>query len=111
MVCWRLALRLAAVYREDLAAGWRQLAAWCGRCTPPYPEREAREVWKWHLVQVSDAVEAGEPVPFRVVASFRFDPALGCETRLWARCVADGVSAGGSGVPCRVMSDNQETGQ
>lgn len=52
--CWRLALRLAAVYREDLAAGWRQLAAWCGRCTPPYPEREAREVWKWAVKRIGE---------------------------------------------------------
>lgn len=52
--CWRLALRLAAEYREAPEAGWRQLSEWCSRCTPAYPEREARPVWAWAVRRTAE---------------------------------------------------------
>lgn len=48
-VCWKLAQILASEYRRTPEAGWRALAAWCGRCSPAYPEAEARPVWRWAL--------------------------------------------------------------
>ncbi len=50
--CWRLALSLASEYRRTPESGWRALAEWCGRCSPAYPEAEARPVWRWALRRI-----------------------------------------------------------
>ena len=52
----RLALLLAAQHLHTPEAGVRALYAWCDRCTPPYPHREALSVWRWALRRA----EAGE---------------------------------------------------
>lgn len=41
----RIAMGLAYENQQTPEAGQRVFFQWCGRCTPPYPENEARYVW------------------------------------------------------------------
>lgn len=44
--CWKLCIALLDELEGNEKAAWRIIAGWAKRCTPPYPEREARQTFE-----------------------------------------------------------------